>query len=270
MSGAGRSLLRRAAAACLALLAASPARAQLSPPPAPQPPSAPQFMSRFDFHMSASALATGDARFDWDTHFGGDFDFVDYVRGRATFLADYQAVLGGEFRAFDPNQGNYTLEAAGSVRTRPAELFLVLHHISRHLGDRPNTAAIAWNILQIRALRRLTAGNTTIDLRADLGKVIAHAGVDYSWKADLDVLLRRPTGASLGTYARGYLETLGIDGDLSRRGQQTGVRLEGGLRLPGPGGAFDLFVGYERVVDADAFERLPLHWAFAGFRLATR
>ena len=33
-------------------------------------------------------------------------------------LVDYEAMLGSEFRPFDPNQGNYTLEASASVRRR--------------------------------------------------------------------------------------------------------------------------------------------------------
>ena len=49
--------------------------------------------------MTAAGLASGDERFTWDAHFGGAFDFVDYVHGRMYFLADYQAVLGSEFRS---------------------------------------------------------------------------------------------------------------------------------------------------------------------------
>ncbi len=41
---------------------------------------APQFMSRFDFHIVGERACRGDdPHFSWDTHWGGDFDFVDYV-----------------------------------------------------------------------------------------------------------------------------------------------------------------------------------------------
>ena len=90
----------------------------------------------------------------WDTHWGADFDLVDYVKGRVSFLVDYQAVLGNEFRPFDPNQGNYMLEFSGSRRLGRTELVGAFHHVSRHLSDRPKRQAIAMNVLEGRVLRR--------------------------------------------------------------------------------------------------------------------
>ena len=271
MTESAGSLLRHAAsAACLAFVLVSPAAAQQSPPPLAEAPPGPQFMSRYDFHLSADSLAVADQRFAWDTHFGGDFDLVNYVHGRATFLADYQAVLGTEYRPFDPNQGNYTLEAAGSGQVRGTEIFLVLHHISRHFSDRPKRFAIAWNVLQARLLKRVTVRGATFDLRGDLGKVSAHAFVDYSWTADADLIVRRPINSHVGIYARGYAETFGINKTISGRRRQTGGRLEGGIQLPGSGGSAELFVGYEQVVDADPISQLPRTWTFAGFRLISK
>jgi len=40
--------------------------------------------------------------------------------------------------------------------------------------------------------------------------------------------------------------------------------------LAGRNGAIELFAGYERIVDADAFQEMPLSWAFAGFRLVNK
>src|SRR5262245_28929770 len=113
MPSIGSLTVRALAAACLTIALANDLRAQ-NPAPVPQAPVEAQFMSRFDFHMSAAGLNEPDPRFSWDTHWGGDFDFADYVRGRLMFLADYQVVLGREIRLFDPNQGNYTLEVSGS------------------------------------------------------------------------------------------------------------------------------------------------------------
>ena len=58
-----------------------------------------------------------------------------------------------EFRQFDPNQGNYTLEGSGSVRAGPIEVAGVFHHVSRHLSDRPKRFPVDWNMIggRIRA-----------------------------------------------------------------------------------------------------------------------
>jgi len=95
---------------CLCLGGAGPAEAQAPVPTPSAAPASPDFLTHYNFHLSADALASGDERFSWQTHFGGDLDLVDYVAGRVNVLADYEAVLGREFRRFDPNQGNYTRE----------------------------------------------------------------------------------------------------------------------------------------------------------------
>src|SRR5262245_21298052 len=198
------SFLRRAVlAACLTLIAAPASHAQeaLKTPP----PTSTDFMTRFDFHMSAAGLAGEDPRFSWDTHCGGDFDFLDYVIGRMAFLADYQAVLGREVRLFDPNQGNYTLEVSGSARIRQLELVGVLHTVSWHPCDRPNRVAIAYNSVELRALGRRTFGKTTIAGRLEGGPVVARAYVDYSGVAFAEAKLDRPISPRLTVYgtARG-------------------------------------------------------------------
>jgi hypothetical protein len=81
----GRYML---AAAVLVLALAVTAAAQF-PAPLAEPPATPQFIPRYDFRLSAAYLRTDDpTRFMWDTHWGGDLDFVDYVKGRATGLID--------------------------------------------------------------------------------------------------------------------------------------------------------------------------------------
>jgi hypothetical protein len=260
------SLIGRAAlAACLTLAAVSRAAAQQ---PLAASPSGAEFMSRFDFHMSAAGLSDPDPRFSWDTHWGGDFDFVDYVRGRLMFLADYQVVLGDENRLFDPNQGNYTLAVSGSLRVKGAELAGVLHHVSRHLSDRPNREAVAYNALELRLMRRLDLGRQSLDVRIEGGPVIARAFVDYEWIGMFDTTFRHRVSPHTAIYGRAFLENYGVDPDIIGRGTQHGARLEAGVRLTGRGGAFDLFGGYERVVDAFPLDRQSRQWAFAGFRLA--
>ena len=56
-------------------------------------------------------------------------------------------MLGEQFRAFDPNQGNYVL--VGEVTTLLAGLRAgpVFYHQSRHLSDRIKRLSIDWNML---------------------------------------------------------------------------------------------------------------------------
>jgi hypothetical protein len=272
------SLMRHAAiAACLFLMMAVAASAQQTEPPGFAPaPASPDFLTRYDFHLSAAKLSPStpdnatDPRFVWDTHFGGDLDVVDYVRGRVSMLVDYEAVLGSQFRAFDPNQGNYTLEASGSARLGDTEIAGVLHHVSRHLGDRAKRFPIAWNVLGVRAMRRVPIDDTTIDVTVGGGKVVQHSTVDYKWTGDLDLLVRHPLNERVGLFARGTGEIFLIDSTLSDRGRQLGGKVEAGVRLNGPRGAVELFAGYERRIDAAPLEFLGHDWTLAGFRLLAR
>jgi hypothetical protein len=267
---AGVRLAARAAAAlALVLAAAGPAAAQLPQRPLAEAPDAPRFLPRYDFHLAAAMLAdaSDDDRYSWDTHWGGGIDLVDYVAGRLSFYADYEAVLGNEFRPFDPNQGNYTLDAAGSVRAGRTELVGVLHHLSRHLSDRPKRQSIAMNALLLRALRHFAPGTATVDLRAETGPVIARAEIDYTWQTAVDLIVRVPLRANAGLFARAFGEAYAVDGSLrGRRGQQGG-RLEGGVRVRGGGGALELFGGFEQVVDAHQLDFEPKRWVFLGFRV---
>jgi hypothetical protein len=267
------SLKRDAAlAACLALLCASRAFAQQPDQPVVSPaPARPEFLSRADFQLSASALAIDDIRFSWDTHFGGSLDLVDYVAGRAGIYADYEAVLGDEFRLFDPNQGNYTLEtfASGRVGTN-TEIVGMFHHVSRHLSDRPKRQAIAWNLLGGRVLHRIDVGGTAVDLDLEGGRIVQHSYVDYSWIGELHAQVRHSVNEYIAVYGRGAGQWIGVNGDVQRRGRQAGGFGEVGLRLKGGAGVMELFVGLERRVDADPLDRQPQRWALAGFRLLSR
>ena len=255
---------RAALAACLTLTIAARVFAQQ---PLATPPTSAEFMSRFDFHLSAAGLSDPDRRFSWDTHWGGDFDFVDYVHGRLNFFADYEVVLGDEFRKFDPNQGNYTLAVSGSARVGGTELTGVLHHVSRHLSDRPNRVAVAYNALELRLMRYLEFGKQTLALRLEGGPVIARAFVDYVGMAVYDSTLRRRVSPHTGVYGRVSADYYAVDPDVAGRSNQSGARVEAGVRLTGKRGALDLFGGYEKVVDAHPLDRQSREWAFAGFRL---
>lgn len=257
----------RALAAATALVAAAthPVRAQ---PVVAEAPSSTEFLSRFDFQIVGAALADDDPHFSWDTHWTGDFDLVDYVYGRLGFRADYEVILGQEFRPFDPYQSNYYLSVSASFRRDPSnEWALLFHHVSRHLGDRPKRDPVAFNAWIVRMLKRIERGSDTIDVTGNIGPVVARAWVDYTWLGNVDVTVRRPLRPAMTVYGRGFGETYGVDEDVAGRGQQWGGRLEAGVRFTGKGAAIDVFGGFERMIDADPLDRLTRQWALAGFRL---
>lgn len=268
MTDADLSPARHAvAAAWLLAILAVPAAAQQTPSPAPAEPG---FMTRYDFHLTGAALAIDDERFSWSARFGGDLDLIDYVVGRSTVTVEYEAVLGDEFRAFDPNQGNYTLEVASSARVGRTEVVGVFHHVSRHLGDRPKRFAIAFNSLGARVLRRWSRDGTTLDMHVDVGVVTENAYVDYTWIGQTDVTVRRVVTPRAGVFVHGNGQFFGVDRAVVGRGRQAGGLIEAGVRLRGSAGAIELFAGYERRVDADQIDRQPQRWLMGGFRLLSR
>ena len=260
------SLTRAAAlAACFLATIANPVQAQLLPTPSTAPPS-PDVMTHYNFQLSMASLSGDDRRFAWDSHFGGDIDLVDYVAGRANILIDYEAVLGNEYRSFDPNQGNYTLEASLSLRAAGTEFAGVFHHVSRHISDRPKRFPIAWNEFGGRVLRRLAVAGNTIDAQAGVTGIVRHAFVDYSWHGNVDLVFRRSFNRRFGFFAHGFSEWYGVHPEFDDRTSQTGGRVEAGLRLSGRGGATEFFAGYEKRLDADPLDRQSQHWALLGFR----
>jgi hypothetical protein len=259
-----RTLTQRvAAAAGLIVTLAAPVAAQQAGATSPTA----GFMTRYDFHLDAASLAIHDPRFSWDTHFGGEVDMVDYVYGRASVLIDYEAVLGDEFRAFDPNQGNYILETSASVRVAATETAFVFHHVSRHLSDRPKRFPIAWNSAGVRLQHRASVAGTTLDVRAHVGRTLQHSYVDYTWIGELDLTVRRSLVPRAAIFVHGNGQLIGIDASVAHRGSQQGGLAEAGIRIEGRAGTIELFAGVERRVDADPLDRQARQWGFAGFRL---
>jgi hypothetical protein len=263
MADTSGSLARHAAtAACLLMLGAS-VNAQTPDAQAPEP----GFLTRYDFHLGADRLIIDDQRFSWDTHFGGSIDAIDYVVGRLSGIIEYEAILGDEFRAFDPNQSYYTLEVSSSYRIKATEIAGVFHHVSRHLSDRSKRFPIAWNVASARVLRQLATKTVTMDLQGEAGGIVERAYIDYSWTADLSVMVRRTLSPRVGLFAYGYGEFYGVDGSISDRGTQKGGRIEAGVRFNGSGGAIELFAGFENRIDADPTDLMSQRWGLAGFRL---
>ena len=245
--------------------------AQIPQPVAVPAPAASDFLTRYDFHLSAAALANDNPDFAWDTHFGGSLDVVDYVYGRAGLLVDYQAGLGNEPRIFDPNQGNYTLEPSLSVRTPHAEVVAFFHHTSRHLGDRPKEGAIAWNELGGRVLLRQQLAGTTIDADLEAGAVTQHSFVDYRWMGQLGLTMRSPVNDRIGAFVIANGQLIGVDPTVNDRTTQFAGIAEAGVRIRGAGGAaMELFAGVERRVDPWPVSVGVMQWGLAGLRLVSR
>ena len=266
-------------AACFVFAFAAHAAAQTQQPTVAPAPPAPEFMSRYDFHISIASLmpstptpppSVPDQRFSWDSHFGGSFDFADLVVARLGVSADYQAVMGSEYRPFDPNQGAYMLEGFISARVGETEVAGIFHHVSRHLSDRPKPLAVAYNEVGGRVMRRLTLGATTVDLDLEGGRAVQHSYVDYTWLGEGGVLVRHPLSERVGLFGHASGQAFTVDETIARRGAQAGGLVEAGVRLTGRAGALEIFAGYEKRVDAYPLDRISQRWGLAGFRLLSR
>jgi len=85
--------------------------------------------------------------------------------------------------------------------------------------------------------------------------------------SDIDLTAKANLRPKVGIYARAFGQMIAVDKTIAGRDRQSGGRLEAGVLLRGVKGDVELFVGGERVIDADQLDRLPRRWAFVGFRL---
>ena len=237
-------------------------------PAAAQTPSV-DILTRYSFHLNAEHLSGTDPLFVWDANFGGELDLVDYGAGRATFVANYQAILGEQLRRFDPNQGNYILGASVSGRAAGVEIAGVFHHESRHLSDRVKRQPVDWNMAGARISTSRTGGRVRVDVRADVRGVVQKSFVDYRWEVDSEARSRVTLRDRLALVAAGGVRVIGVDGSRSR-GTQNGFRGEAGLRVEGSGAAVELFVAGERRIDPYPLEFSTASWITTGFRLLSR
>jgi hypothetical protein len=244
-----------------------PAAAQAPAPdatavPAPQV----QFLSRFNFHIQAGAVSDPTEMFDWIADLGGDIDFVDYGRGRINFLAQYEVVMGTEYKSFDPNQGNYTLNLSATWRALGGEFLGVFHHISQHLGDRAKTFPIDWNTAGVQFYRPFVAGPVLMKGQAYAAKVVQKSYVDYTWDMGAGLDAQLPVSPRVSVMLRGSMQRMNVDASIADRSAQNGGHGEVALRVAGVRAQMELFCAYERRIDAAPVLRKPENWALAGFR----
>jgi hypothetical protein len=256
----------------LVLIVVGPAGAQTSRLPISSVPAnggEPEFLPRFDFAIGLEHLFTDEPRFVWDANLAGELDFVDFGRGRVTFAAAYENLLGSEYQPFDPEQGHYTLQGGASARVGSVEIGGVLHHVSRHLGDRAKRRPIDWNMLGGRVQTSVRTSTAEFDTRVDLRRAIHTSFVDYEWELAGDARLRVAVAPRVALMASGSAQVVGTD-ETSARGTQHGVRAEGGVRFLGRGAALELFAAAERRIDPYQLEFSTANWLTAGFRLTSR
>jgi len=256
----------RALALASAMLALVPVLAAAQPAPAGAPAaSGVDYLTRFAFRFGAEHLSSDDPLYVWDANYGGEVDLVDYRVGRAIFYANYQVILGEQFHAFDPNQGNYILGIRVSARLHVLEAALVFHHQSRHLSDREKQQPVDWNMLGARLSRSFVWPRLVLDARADVRGVVQRSFVDYEWEIDAGARGTIPLSPRLAVVSEGAVRRLGVDGSAGRDAQ-TGARGEAGIRLSGRAAAVELFLAAERRIDPYPVEFGTTSWFSAGFR----
>ena len=178
-------------------------------------------------------------------------------------------MLGDEFREFDPNQGNYTLEGSASARIPPVDLAFVFHHVSRHLSDRPKRFPVDWNMVGARVRTGLIRGRTEVQAGVDVRSTVQKSFVDYRWELDGDARTQIRLTPRVAAVGNGGIRVLGVDGSRAR-GNQYGWRADGGIRLEGGAAALELFVAGERRIDPYQLEFSTATWFSTGFRLLSR
>jgi len=211
----------------------------------------------------AVRVGAGDRRHPLlvDTHFGGSPTSSTTSRTHRASTST-RALLGDEFRLFDPNQGNYTLEANASGTHREDRGGGDLPSRVAHLSDRPKTFAIAWNCSAPPAApRSSSAARRSISISKAGGSSALVR--DYSGSASCTrSYASRSTRTSPSSGASSAVG--GRQRRSSRRSTQRGGFLEA-ASAEGRAGVLELFAGVERRVDADQRDRLPQQWALAGF-----
>lgn len=259
-------MIRRGLSVLILLTVSFPAFAQGQPP---ADPDGTEFFPRYDFHLTAELLAHEDPRFVWDANFGGEIDAVRHGATKLTFVANYQAMLGEQFRAFDPNQGNYILSGEATTRVRAFQVGPVFYHQSRHLSDRFKRQSIDWNMLGGMVGTTVEQGPTRVEWRADVRGTVHRTYVDYTWELDTGVRVHRRLAPHVTAVGGGSFRHLGVDGSRDRGGQ-TGFRADGGVGFDGRAGAIELFVAVERRIDPYQLEFGTATWVSVGMRLLSR
>jgi hypothetical protein len=244
---------------------ASAGRATAQPAPGP-----PKLFTRAAFAFDWAGLSTPDPRFTWESRIRADVDVLDTGRWRLAFAVDYDAIIGGERRIFDLNQGTYEFDGTASRRFGAVEIGLLTRHVSRHLVDRDNPGTISWNLAGAKAWHEQRRGRSIVSGNIEFGWAMQQGFVDYQWFSELDLAWQYRHSDRLQWIGRGEGTVIGIIDTPEARARVCGGRLEGALRINGRAAAIELFVAYERRIDAFPTDRFRVRFTAVGFRLLSR
>ena len=228
------------------------------------------FLPSYGYHLNFQRLAIDDLRFTWQADFGGEVGLLGYGAGQVAVSANFQTILGGELRAFDPNQDLYTLEVSASMGVGPYELTGVFHHVSRHLADRSLAFPIDWNMVGVRLFRSTDVGRLHLDGSGRAYFTTQRSLVDYRGEFGGTLAGRYERNAHVAAIASGTAVVRTVDPSVFRRDTRVGGRGEVGIRLTGGAAVMEFFVAREARIDADPFDLTTQHWTSFGFRLLSK
>ena len=210
-----------------------------------------------------------DPRFNWDADVSVDIDVVDVSFFRSSLFVDIETIVGSEVRDVDPNQNNYTADISAFIRLPRGELMTTFHHVSRHLSDRAADKSISWNMVGLGYGDRFTLGPFVFDATGRALWTIERAGVDYEAQFDGQVTITRPLSPRYALTASVSGVAVDVDPLELGRGNRTGGLVSGGLTIATGVTAVDLFVAFERRIDALSGSLDRPSWTQVGIRLRT-
>ncbi len=225
------------------------------------------FLTRYHVHTQAASLrGIGDAQFGWDTDLGVDMDVFDLLFARGSVFFNLETGVGGERRAIDPTQTNYTMDLSVFTRLPRGEFGVTFHHISRHRADREHAGSPSWNMLGLSYGDRLRLGTFDVEVMGRWLGTITSSEVDYEQEANAHLRVLRPLNGRVSLIGELDGAAAMTDERLFGRGYLYGGSVHLGLRFRGGAGAGEVLIGRERRVDPDIFVRRPIRWTRLAFR----
>jgi hypothetical protein len=228
-----------------------------------------ELVPEMDLHIEFSRYAPTDRDFVWDSWLGGRATLLRVGPTSVFIVGDVETILGRELRTFDANQSNYVLEGGITRDHGPWSFSGAFHHVSRHLIDRPKSASVDWNMLGLRAERRLSAGTeqrgrVTLGVAREIGRTFVRYVWEFRAAADYDLLKADP-GA---LYGRVTLRAITEEKTLENtRGGFLDALIEGGWRVRRTNRMFHLFLAYEHRNDVYLLTHESRDRALFGFRV---
>lgn len=225
-----------------------------------------ELLPEVSLHLEAARYAPTETDLHWTSWIGAGAGLVRFGKSTVTFTADLETTLGNTRRAFDATQANYHLEGGVRRTVGRGTVGVFLHHVSRHLEDRPKEQAVDWNVLLVRASWPI--GSRPIRLTASLGHTTQDSLIGYRWEVTQEIradVLTRPWGALY------LVERLrGVTTESTERFPRDGfvdVWAEGGVRF-GKERRLALFAAFEHRNDVLLEEPGARDRGLFGFRIS--